>query len=114
MRNLSRCIAVTVITILFLQCGQNSVDSSNQPPRALSSGETQLVDSGNKFGFKLFKGIVQDQPDSNIFISPLSVSMALGMTYNGANGSTREADGFDAGIQQPGHSAGERILPEPD
>ncbi len=91
MKNLSRCIAVTIITILFLQCGQNSVDSSNQPPRALSPGETQLVDSGNRFGFKLFKGIVQDQPDSNIFISPLSVSMALGMAYNGANGSTREA-----------------------
>ncbi|MDZ7292633.1 MAG: serpin family protein, partial [candidate division KSB1 bacterium] len=29
--------------------------------------------------------------DKNVFISPLSVAMALGMTYNGANGSTEAA-----------------------
>lgn len=51
----------------------------------------QLVHAGNTFGFNLFKEIVKTQPDVNIFISPISVSMALGMTQNGAAGATLEA-----------------------
>jgi len=53
--------------------------------------EKALVKSDNKFGFKVFKEIVKGERDKNVFISPLSISMALGMTYNGANGSTQEA-----------------------
>jgi serpin B len=53
--------------------------------------ERSLVGSDNNFGFKLFKEIVKEEKHKNIFISPLSVAMALGMTYNGANGSTQEA-----------------------
>ncbi|MEE9165837.1 MAG: serpin family protein [Candidatus Neomarinimicrobiota bacterium] len=60
------------------------------PPRELTALERSLVKSDNKFGFKLFQEIVEDRGDSNIFISPLSVSMALGMTLNGANGETQK------------------------
>ncbi|MCH8838551.1 MAG: serpin family protein, partial [Candidatus Marinimicrobia bacterium] len=35
--------------------------------------------------------IVRQEPDQNIFISPLSVSMALGMTANGAAGATLDS-----------------------
>jgi len=80
-----------IIAVIVWQCAQNSTNPERTPPRALSSAELQLVDSDNTFGFKLFKQIVADQPDSNIFISPLSVAMALGMTYNAALGTTREA-----------------------
>ena len=51
---------------------------------------TQVVQTNNEFGFDLFKTINPTRPDSNIFISPLSVSIALGMAVNGANGSTRD------------------------
>ncbi|MEE8417783.1 MAG: serpin family protein [candidate division Zixibacteria bacterium] len=84
--------AVVLISVLsILQCSKGPLDQSRQPPRALSAAEENLVDSGNKFGFKLFREIVQAEPDRNIFISPLSVSMALGMAYNGADGTTLEA-----------------------
>jgi serpin B len=49
------------------------------------------VESTDRFGLKLFREIVRTESDSNIFISPLSASMALGMTANGAAGSTMEA-----------------------
>ncbi len=39
----------------------------------------------------MFGKIVETEQDKNIFISPLSISMALGMTYNGAAGATLEA-----------------------
>src|SRR5262245_2868907 len=60
-------------------------------PRPLTQAESQLVDADNRFAFKLFHDIAGRDADSNLFISPLSVAMALGMTLNGANGATQEA-----------------------
>ncbi len=50
-----------------------------------------IVSANTKFGFKLFKEIVEQEGEKNIFISPLSVSIALAMTYNGAAGETEKA-----------------------
>ncbi len=61
-------------------------------PRSLSQAELALIEADNRFALKLFREIdAQAASDSNIFVSPLSVSMALGMTYNGAAGETQEA-----------------------
>lgn len=61
-------------------------------PRELTVAETKLVQADNRFAFKLFREVSQrEEPGRNIFISPLSVAMALGMAYNGAAGSTRDA-----------------------
>ncbi|MCR4339018.1 MAG: serpin family protein [Gemmatimonadaceae bacterium] len=60
-------------------------------PRPLSGAETKLVAAGNTFSFALFKRISAATPDSNLFVSPLSASMALGMTLNGAAGSTYDS-----------------------
>ena len=49
-----------------------------------------FCESNNKFGFKVFKEIVKEQANNNIFISPMSISYALGMTFNGADGKTKE------------------------
>src|SRR5262249_36866307 len=40
------------------------------------------------FGLNLLRTEAQRNPGKNVEISPLSVSLALGMTYNGARGST--------------------------
>jgi hypothetical protein len=52
----------------------------------VTATKQSLLQSDNSFGLKLFKETVAAEKDKNVFISPLSVSMALGMTYNGANG----------------------------
>ncbi|MCG8608419.1 serpin family protein [bacterium] len=75
-------------SLIFCFCTNNPVSSE---ARDLTLLEKQLVESDNRFGFKLFKEIVEAKPNSNIFISPLSISMALGMTLNGANGETKTA-----------------------
>jgi serine protease inhibitor len=62
-------------------------------PRELTSAETRLVQSNSRFAFRLFREISRQQPGKNLFISPLSVAMALGMTYNGASGATRDSMG---------------------
>jgi len=61
-------------------------------PRDLTPSETHLVAVGNDFAFRLFGEIARgSSPDSNLFVSPLSVAMALGMAVNGAAGTTQEA-----------------------
>ncbi len=60
--------------------------------RALSAAEQKLVAAGNEFSFSLFRQAnTAGARDSNVFISPLSASMALGMTMNGAAGTTYDA-----------------------
>lgn len=56
------------------------------------ASKSRLLQSSNTFGVELLKEISaqQAQPE-NVFVSPLSISMALGMTANGANGATRTA-----------------------
>jgi serpin B len=66
-------------------------DEIPQLPRNLSKSEQTLIESSNAFGFDLFKVLSEEVGDSNLFLSPVSVSMALGMTANGAAGSTLEA-----------------------
>ena len=51
----------------------------------------RLVDANNKFGFKLFSEIQKSQSNKNVFVSPISIAIALSMTYNGAGGETQEA-----------------------
>jgi len=81
---------MTCCLLIFTQWINNSISPSAQEIRELTLTERNLVESDNKFGFKLFKEILKEEKDKNVFISPLSVAMALGMTYNGTSGSTQE------------------------
>src|SRR5688572_3444876 len=76
-------------------CSDPSGPSSGTPritalPRALSTGEQAVIGASNAFGFNLLRELDRTRGDSNIFMSPLSASMALGMTMNGAAGQTFE------------------------
>ncbi|QGY45179.1 serpin family protein [Maribellus comscasis] len=58
----------------------------------LTEKTAQLLEAENSFGFELFQNIYAFETQSdNIMVSPLSVSLALAMTYNGANGETKTA-----------------------
>ena len=83
-----------ILILSFVGCtGVVAPDEEPEPrPRpvvTVSESEQQLVEADNAFGLKLFQELSEGEPDANLFISPLSVSMALGMTLNGAAGDTR-------------------------
>jgi serpin B len=59
-------------------------------PRPLTAGETKVRDASNAFAFALWGQVSGAQRDTNVFISPLSASFALGMTLNGAAGQTAD------------------------
>lgn len=50
-----------------------------------------IINNCNDFGFSLFKYLYTSRTDSNVMLSPVSVALALGMTYNGTAGTTRQA-----------------------
>lgn len=78
-----------ITLILLWSCSSDPAQPEFTPPRTLNLYEQQIVNSNEIFAFKLFRQINSaSNPDSNLFISPLSVSMALGMTLNGADGAT--------------------------
>jgi serpin B len=68
---------------------------------------TSAVVANNNFALKLYKNMVAQNGDKNVFFSPYSISTALAMTYEGANGETAEeiamVFGFDreASIRRP-------------
>jgi serine protease inhibitor len=88
MKNVMRFLLV--FTVVFaVACGGGK---TNDPViRDLTQTEQKLVESSNLFGFNLMKEVVAQSDGGNVFISPLSVSFALGMTYNGARGTTEGA-----------------------
>ncbi|HSA55206.1 MAG TPA: serpin family protein [Gemmatimonadaceae bacterium] len=59
-------------------------------PRQLSATEQAMIGASNAFGVRLLQEVNGAFADSNVFLSPLSASMALGMTMNGAEGTTFE------------------------
>ncbi len=52
------------------------------------TGMLTLVRGNNEFAMDLYSAVCEMNDDDNIFFSPYSISMVLGMTYNGASGST--------------------------
>ena len=94
MRRLVCCFLAVTSAGLVTACTDGTgpgPEPITELPRQLSIAEGELVEADNTFAFKLFKEINEQEGDKNIFVSPLSVAMALGMTYNGAAGSTQQA-----------------------
>ena len=81
-----------VISFLISSCSgiQDDADSEKSDLN-LSVNEVKLISASNEFGFDLLKNINTNEIGKDLFISPISVSMALGMTYNGADGETKDA-----------------------
>ncbi len=84
-------LSIALLTILSLSC-ERAAQITDAPPAAeLTQVEKQIISADNSFGFKLFTRINEGWQKKNVFISPLSVSMALAMTLNGANGATYDS-----------------------
>jgi serpin B len=56
----------------------------------LTKAEGTIVQGNNAFAFGLLQAVASEEEKDNLFISPLSATLALGMLNNGAAGSTSE------------------------
>ncbi|MEX2111445.1 MAG: serpin family protein [Gemmatimonadaceae bacterium] len=78
------------VTLIGTACTEATAPSApiSALPRDLTTSESKIIAASNDFAFDLFRVGNRSQHKANVFISPLSASMALGMTANGANGAT--------------------------
>ena len=90
---LIRCGCLLVLLCLFGCPDNNStkaiIDDVLKPID--DPGVSSIASANTKLGFKLLHDLRERESGPNIFISPLSISIALTMTYNGAVGETERA-----------------------
>jgi serpin B len=69
------------------------MDDTTPAASASSNAPTaeSIAQANTALSFDLLKKLSEKTPNKNVFISPLSIGMALGLTFNGARGSTRAA-----------------------
>lgn len=72
--------------------GAQAQKAATMPPITPAA---RIADADNRFGLRLFEAFHKAETaknvDSNVCISPLSIALALQMTYNGASGTTKAA-----------------------
>ncbi len=82
---------ITLLSLSLLILSACKKDPHNSDPGKdliLTATEQQKANADNAFSLKLLKATLSNNTGDNLFLSPLSVSMAIGMTSNGAAGQT--------------------------
>jgi len=81
----------SLFSFLFSGCQKDELEAQPKEIK-LSQDQQLLLSEAGGFSFDLFREIADNaDADENVFISPLSVSLALAMSYNGAAGTTQQA-----------------------
>ncbi len=88
---ISYIIVILISVSAFLSCEKSDPIQKEIPKITLNKKAAEIIEADKAFGFELFREVCILSEKDNIMISPLSVSYALGMTYNGAAGTTLEA-----------------------
>lgn len=86
--NMMTALFIFLMSIALLSCQKQEPEQENSFNLPQKSAE--LIEADNAFGLDFFKKVTQlANPNDNTMVSPLSVSLALSMTYNGAEGNTK-------------------------
>ncbi len=82
---------ISAIAIFMLFAGTACDQEIEDPVFDYNLKSAQVIETNNNFGLELLKNVLGADDTPNIMISPASVSIALGMAYNGAETDTKEA-----------------------
>jgi len=88
---ISYIIVILISLITFPSCQESEPIQKETPKITLNKKALEIIKADKNFGFEIFREVYTLSEEDNIMISPLSVSYALGMTYNGADGTTLQA-----------------------
>ncbi|RUA07463.1 MAG: serpin family protein [Flavobacteriia bacterium] len=86
----AKLILLFVLMVNFYSCTESQEVPQEYISIKLDLKSQEIVYSSNDFGINLFRQVASVEEGKNLMISSLSVSQALGMTWNGARGTTRD------------------------
>ena len=100
---MKRIIYLVIFTLIVSCSEQSKIQPTPEPDAPVAITEISraqaielqpqtraILEQNNSFALNFFKVVSQDQEqDENLFLSPYSMSAALGMLYNGAEGETK-------------------------
>lgn len=98
-RILTIILSILLIPSTFIACSPISGDSTIHKDYDIEKVNSTMIASTNGFAFDIFRKLNEEDAAESIFISPLSISAALTMTYNGAETTTKEAMGKVLGFE---------------
>lgn len=98
---------ILCFAVPFASCHKTTVQPAGTgTPLDLPAGSATVTGAANQFAVNVFQQVLQTEPSgTNVLISPLSIFLALDMTYNGAAGST--ADSMASTLQLSGVPLGQ-------
>jgi serpin B len=82
-------IGIILLCVQLIMPGNVCAGTIDVPE--LSKTDRQLAQAINEFTFDIFKEVINSGEDTNVVLSPFSISYALGMTYNGASGTVADS-----------------------
>lgn len=90
-RYLTIFAAILIPTFTTLSCEESEPVQKDPQKISLQKKSAEILRADKAFGFEIFREVLALSDADNIMISPISISYALGMTYNGAAGTTLDA-----------------------
>jgi serpin B len=112
-KNLKAVLPIILVTVILAACTAPAME----PKRAYDEGkiDSEFVGGMTSFAFDMFRELSREETGENIFISPLSISTALTMTYNGSGGKTREEMklvlGYEGFSDETSNDSFENLIP---
>ncbi|MFW5831310.1 MAG: serpin family protein [Prolixibacteraceae bacterium] len=90
-KKISMKILFTILIVVAAigSCQEEKPSENKEDMIEFGEKSTQLIEADNDFGLHVFQKINEEKDDENKMISPLSISVALAMAYNGADGETK-------------------------
>jgi serpin B len=82
-------LTIVILALFFTATGCNQ--EIDDPVFNYNLKSARVIETNNDFGLELLKTVLESEEAPNVLISPASVSIALGMAYNGAETTTRDA-----------------------
>jgi serine protease inhibitor len=87
--NIYNIFSFLLLLVTLTSCQQESIETNEIKTIELDEKSAELIEADNTFGLDIFQKIREESDEENIMVSPFSISVALAMVYNGAEGETK-------------------------